>query len=695
LDRAIVDERTLAGYLIGPTELRAREIALEGGSPFVRFADVEEHAIDPDTRRTLRCDLTLRSKQGPLVSAELKRPEVMSVDSFHLKQDAYRKAVSRGFTHFLTCNIREVALWSTEAGPYHGDPILRQYLSSEVSDSYYAPKYREMISKRWRQFLDDAEPLLLAAMGEGKERKPFPPHIHDLRESIIACGKDAGIRLRAACQDDSYRRRALDTFRHQFGVDLQLDPDGPTVSYEKETDQVGIISSFVVTSRLLLYQALSSAVRPGGKGFNLDPLEVSARATDPARIEQDVSSLLQHARDRTNDFETTLTPAAVDSFAFAQAELRTAPGRVWSELVQHIRNHDWSGPGDYVPGLYESLLDDEHRHLTGVHYTPEEVAELVTTYAVKDAADVVLDPASGGGTFLTTAYARKRALGSNHAQTLSEVYGIELAEFAASLSTLVLAVSDTSAESAYPREVVSDFFKVHPLELTPLSLPDVGQLAAPSNIDAVIGNPPYVRFELREESEKETIFNALSKDHSRSGVAYPDFSGKADLWAFFVAHAHAFLKPGGRLAFVLPWNLLSSSYGDSVLEFLGRNCLVDFIIDSRVERWFAAKQNTLLLLARKADPPFNVFSALDNPNIPSDHLVRFVRLKRPLSRLLDMDVPVGKRAEDLIDSLSRVDSDSSDDLRWDVRVVAQSELTMRTASSRPPNDEDDDSTEAI
>ncbi|MFJ5871807.1 class I SAM-dependent DNA methyltransferase [Dietzia maris] len=680
MKRPIVDERTLAGYLIGPTEQRARELDITGEEAFIRFADVEEHAIDPESRATLRCDLTLRSSTAPLVSAELKRPEVMAADAHELKADAHRKALNRGFPYYLTCNLRDVALWETTAGPYEQVPVIYHNLAEELSESYYAPQCREEIAANWRRFLDKAEPLLELAMGERAKDKPLPPHIDDLRKKILACGHDAGVRLRHACEDDHFRKKALSAFRHQFGVDLQLDPNGPREKFAKETDQVGVISSFVVASRLLLYQALTAATLPGGNTFQLDDLEVSKRATDPGRIKREIESLLAHARDRTNDFETTLTPTLVDEIAFAPSERPTKPGPVWSDLVEHIRSQDWSGPGDYVPGLYESLLEDEHRHLTGVHYTPDGLAELVTTYAVRDPADVVLDPASGGGTFLTMAYSRKRQLGSNHEQSLAEIYGVELAEFAASLSTLVLAVSDPSAHSAYPREIVSDFFKIHPGESTPLILPDVGRLSVPMGLDAVIGNPPYVRFELRENSEKNAIYDALSKNHARSGLAYPDFTGKADLWAFFVAHSYVFLKDGGRLAFVLPWNLLSSSYGDAVIDFLGRYFLVDLILDSKVERWFAAKQNTLLLFARRAKAPDNLFSSELNPNIPVDHKIRFVRLKQPVARLLDLDSPRGKRAEDLLDAILDVGSDQGEDLRWDIRIIEQAELVMRTRS---------------
>ena len=689
--RPIVDERTLAGYLIGPTEQRARELALAGFEPLIRFADVEEHAVDPVSGVTRRCDLTLRSGLSALISSEMKRPEVMAVDDPVLVADAHRKAVGRGMPYFITCNVREVAVWRTAVGSRQTEPVLRRDLAPGLSESYYAQLRREEIGLEWRRFLDELEPLLLIEIEGGKTRQhALPPHVRDLREAIVEAGKEAAIRIREAADDDTFRDSVLETFRDQFGVELQLDPLGPPDRFISESEQVGTISAFVVASRLLLYQALSSATRPDGSGFSLDPLEVSRAATDPGRIAGDLRGLLEHARRQTGDFETTLSPTALDDIVFTSGISRNDVGRRWGRIVDLITQSDWSGPADYVPGLYESLLDDEHRHVMGVHYTPDTLAEIVTAYAIQDASDVVMDPASGGGTFLTMAYARKRSLGAPHEEALEEVYGVELADFAASLSTLVLALSDPAARAAYPREIQSDFFRLQPNGPTRVDIPGFGPLHAPSQVDAIVGNPPYIRFESRTPEERAEIRRLLSNNYSRQDVAYPDFTGKADLWAFFIAHAHSFLRDGGRLGFVLSWSLMSTVYGDAVLSFLGKYFLVDAIIDSRVERWFAAKQNTLLLLVRKAEAPLNVLSPAQNPNIPDDHVVRFVRLKQPLEKLLDHNQPRGKRAEDVLEEILAVEEDCGDDVRWDVRVVPQRELIQRTSDLTYDEDEDDD-----
>ena len=689
--RPSIDERTLAGYLIGPTEERAREIESSSDDPLIRYADIEEHVVDPQTRGTRRCDLTLRSADRALVSAEMKRPEVMGVRDQRLLKDAWGKAVSRGMDYFLTCNMREVAVWETRLGPAQRDPKLCCQLAPGLTHSYFARDRRPEIARNWRAFLDQVGPLLGEQIAKGTARaRPLPPQAVELRDAIRRAAEEAARRIRVAAGNGKFRKKVLAEFRDQFGVELHLDPDGNADAFILESEQVATIAGFVVATRLLLYQALSAATRTDGTGFDLDPLDITRSTTDPRRVEQELAALFEHARHRTEDFETTLTPSVLDDIVFVGASRGTDVGLRWGAVIDVVKGADWSGPAAYVPGLYESLLEDEHRHVMGVHYTADTVAEIITAYAIRGPTDLVLDPAAGAGTFITMAYERKRALGSTHEQSLEETYGVEIADFAASLSSLGLTLADPNVRSAYPRVIKADFFHTEPGKMTNLKLPGPGRVTVPTQFDAIIGNPPYVRFENRTPEERLEIFELLAQQYLNGKVSYPDFTGKADLWAFFVAHAHSFLKDGGRLGFVLSWNLLATSYGDAVLSFLGRNFYVDAIIDSKVERWFAAKQNTLLLLARRAPAPPSYRSSLPNPNIDPDHRIRFVRLKQPLERLLDHEQPRGKRAEDLVEELLATPADTGDDLRWDVRLVPQAALIVRTneIDTGEPGEED-------
>ena len=686
-----VDERTLVGWLGAATSTRASRHIAQGRAPLIRYGDVEEHVLDPASGTILRCDMTLRSETRPLLSAEMKRPEVATVDSPVLTRDAHEKAQRRGAYLYATCNFTEVALWDTSDGPQPLHPVKRMDLAAGMSQSDQALRQRTEIEQNWDAFLDFVEDELRRrdVATATIPSATLPPQVQDLKAAIESVAVEVSRLITETIPDNPALSESIrESFNHQFGVEmyLNLSPNRRQDLLD-ETKQVAKISCFVVAVRLLMYQALSVAQPGDAAEVSLDPLAITIATTDPQRIGQEIFGLLEHARRRTGDFELALTPTALDGFAFIEGHSPEI-GLLWNSLLDVIRRSDWTGPATYVPSLYESLLDEEHRHLLGVHYTPSTLAEIIVAYTVLDPADVVLDPACGGGTFLTLAYERKKSLGSTHDQSLAECYGVEIADFAAAVTSLSLSLANPSAISAYPRVVKSDFFDTAPDGITHLVLPDVGQLSMPSSVDAIVGNPPYVRFEARTSEERQAVHAVLSRQWNRQVVAFPDFTGKADLWAFFVAHSHAWLKPGGRMAFVLSWSLLCTDYGEAVCRFLARYYRIDALIDSRVERFFAAATNTVVLLATKADPPDDVRSPLPNASIDPEHQVRFVRLKQPLDQLIDATVPRGKRAEDLMADILAVNSDV-DELRWAIQVIPQAALWEIAPASETWTEEDE------
>ncbi|AWL33601.1 N-6 DNA methylase [Streptomyces anulatus] len=680
--KTIVDERTLAGWFSAPTEARAARLSSDGKDPVFFHADVEEHVQDPQTGVTKRCDVTLRSRTRPLATVEMKRPEVAAADSPDLQSDSWSKAVGRGLPYFLTANFEQVLVWETIKGPNQKTPLIRFTLAAGLSHSSFAPQRRAELSDNWVKFLDQFSQKIVELEGKAQDPRKLPPQVLELKEVIHEAAEEAAERIRSAVEEEGFRQSTLEAFRLQFGVETSLDPHGNRSRLLAESLQVATIATFVVATRLMLYQALSNSTRPDGGSFNLDVLDITRSTGDPQRVLSDLAGLYEHARRKTGDFETQFSRSELDDIIFVDAPTsRKDVGKLWGKIIDVVQGADWEAPVTYVPGLYESLLDDEHRHVMGVHYTPDPVVELITAYAVQDAASVVLDPASGAGTFATMCYERKRALGSTHEQSLAEVYAVELAQFAASLTGFNLTLADTSASSAYPRVFRSDFFQTYPGEQSGLVLPDVGRISYPREVDAVVGNPPYIRFENRLPEEREEVFKFLQKHYMKTQTAYPNFTGKADIWSFFVAGAHMYLRPGGRLGFIVSWNLLASDYGDAVITFLARYFKIHALIDSRVERWFAAKQNTVIVLAEKvADPPVK-HSHQFNTNVPDGHRVRFVRLKRPIEELVSKELPRGKRAEDLIDEILDADADAGDDLRWDIRLFEQKAL-LEVAKSR-------------
>ena len=159
----------------------------------------------------------------------------------------------------------------------------------------------------------------------------------------------------------------------------------------------------------------------------------------------------------------------------------------------------------------------------GQYFTPDEVATALVRWAVRHENDRLLDPACGDGRFLQ---AHDKSLGVDLAGDWCAV-----ARTAAPLATVHAA----------------DFFS--------------WALVTPERFDCAAGNPPFIRYHhFRGESRENALRLA-----ARMGVR---FSGLSSSWAPFVIGAASLLKPGGRLAFVVPAEIGHAPYATPLLEGL-------------------------------------------------------------------------------------------------------------------------------
>jgi len=216
---------------------------------------------------------------------------------------------------------------------------------------------------------------------------------------------------------------------------------------------------------------------------------------------------------------------------------------------------------DMLPGDSAAL-----RKARGAFFTPRPVARFITDWAVQSPQDAILEPSCGEAVFLHEAGRDRRHKGP--------LIGVELHSDSAAESERTLRSDGIPATIR-----AGDFF---------LSDPD-------GSFDAVIGNPPYVRYqEFSGEARLTSRAAAL-----RAGVS---LTGLASSWAAFAVHSALFLKPGGRLGLVLPAELLTVNYAADVRRFLMQHFqsvgLVLF-----VDRVFpGVQEDVVLLLADGFDP---------------------------------------------------------------------------------------------
>lgn len=176
------------------------------------------------------------------------------------------------------------------------------------------------------------------------------------------------------------------------------------------------------------------------------------------------------------------------------------------------------------------------RKARGAFFTPQVLCDWVSAWAIRSADDVVLEPSCGDAEFLLAAGRRLTTLGS----TSPELRGAEIHQDSADEALRRLAGAGLAADV-----LVSDFFDVAPTR----------------DVSAVVGNPPYVRYQGHAGADR-------AKSQRAALAAGVRLTALASSWAAFTVHSAEFLAPGGRLGLVVPAELLSTNYAAAVRRYL-------------------------------------------------------------------------------------------------------------------------------
>lgn len=248
-----------------------------------------------------------------------------------------------------------------------------------------------------------------------------------------------------------------------------------------------------------------------------------------------------------------------------------------------------SGAVDRVVRVQSRTLDSSDlRKARGAFFTPPAIADFLARWAIRGPNDRVMDPTCGEAVFLLSAAARLKALNTGPTAISRQLTGVNLHRPSLKASAALLAAEGTGANL-----VRSDFFDLQ----TPAQMGDqVGWQ------DAVIGNPPFVRY----QEHRGTVRRRSAAAALAQGVR---LSGLASSWAATLVHASAFLKPSGRLAMVLPAELLTVGYAEPIRRWLrARFRVVNLVMFERLQ-FRDADEQVVLLVAHGTGPcaPFCIY----------------------------------------------------------------------------------------
>ena len=244
--------------------------------------------------------------------------------------------------------------------------------------------------------------------------------------------------------------------------------------------------------------------------------------------------------------------------------------------------------GYLLSTLYTLLLPDELRAKQGVFFTPPPLVNRLLDLSEEAGVDwstvSVLDPAAGGGAFITPVASRMArsllARGSTPedivAHLVSHLSGIELDPFSAWMAQLFLEIAlrdiHTATGTRIPRIVQQG--------------DSLRQEFGDRQYDLVIGNPPY---------GKVTLEPALRKHFARS------LFGHANLYGVFTDLAIRLCRPGGIIGYVTPASFLGGQYFKNLRALLAMEAppiAIDFVAD-RAGVFDQVLQETILIILGK------------------------------------------------------------------------------------------------
>ncbi len=601
-------------------------------SPFVE-ARVE--GMGSSKSRRARKDLRFYGPNNKLVlTGEVKLPGgVGAFDSDEVK-NAHDKAEQANVQYFFTWDVNTFALWDRSQWQ---KPLLERrvnvwHLRLDLTSPQEVarPESLDHIEKR---FLPNLIRDLAEIVSGHRRDWALPPDEVFLRSLESHLDWPVSL-LRRYMHDKAVAKSPFDVHLQAWMVsqDRTFSRSDPAL-WREAVDNAARTLAYIWTNRFIFYKALRARF-PELPKLELGP---AIKTADKAR--ERLATLFRKAADVSGDYESLLFP---DEHDWAN-DLAFAPdGAVdaWRGFLKNIESVDFAQvPSDIVGLIFQKLISPEERHRFGQHFTGPDAVDLINSFCIRTADASVLDPSCGSGSFLVRAYYRKRTMDKkrSHAAILGDLFGCDIALYPAHLATLNLAAREINDEANYPRIARGSFFDLDPTKKF-CEIPEhaTGKKVPVkiTSLDAVVGNPPYVRQEKIDKKAKPRIQALMGEAFKGT-----EFSGRADLHCYFWPQAARLLKEGGWFGFLTSAQWLDVDYGFALQRWILKHFKIIAIMESSVERWFpdARVKTCITILQRCASEQQRM-----------DNMVKFVRFEKPLAEIIGVPhtAEVGKDAEE-------------------------------------------------
>ncbi len=296
------------------------------------------------------------------------------------------------------------------------------------------------------------------------------------------------------------------------------------------------------------------------------------------------------------------------------------------ELAQHQLV---TGSLESFDEFFEFLVAKAAKGNKGQYFTPRHVVEMCVRLIDPRPNEIVGDPACGSGGFLVHAFQHvKRKLDNNDdlaaRYAAQSLWGFDLDDRAVRIAHALMVVAGGGSANLFRLNSLLIKSRQRSLlsansEDTSITVEDVvhSKLKGHEIFDVILTNPPFAG-EIRENDLLESYDNSAGKKRVERDV-------------LFVERCVNLLKPGGRMAIVLPHNKLSSATFSDLRSWVTQRCdMIGIVSLGRNIFMPHTQQKTGVVLLQKkkkpnkitGEPIFLAVSERDGKDSRGNHILR-------------------------------------------------------------------------
>jgi adenine-specific DNA-methyltransferase len=181
--------------------------------------------------------------------------------------------------------------------------------------------------------------------------------------------------------------------------------------------------------------------------------------------------------------------------------------------------------------------DSSEQKLRGAYYTPLQLANAMVSLVVSQNINNVLEPSCGDGVFLDS------LASLNFINDIPDVTAVEIEPDEAEK------VRNNYKENANVHVLNEDFLGFYQ------------QVYGKQTYDLILGNPPYIRYQYLTETQRDIQSRILTSHGMKSNKLI-------NAWVAFLVACVQLLAENGKIAFVIPAEILQVVYAEDLRLFL-------------------------------------------------------------------------------------------------------------------------------